>query len=320
MIEKILITGGAGYLGNVLTRKLLKEGYEVHCLDNLMYNQGPTILSLVDNPNFHFTFGDVRNLSLIEKLVKKVDTIIPLAAIVGAPACERNPSEAKSINCNAVIQLNEIRSSDQKLIFPNTNSGYGVKDSKDYCTEEDELNPISIYGETKCQAEQALLGRSKKAITLRLATVFGISPRMRRDLMVNDFVYKALTDKNIVLFEPEFMRNFVSINDVAEGFLHVIKNYESMKGDSLRGECYNLGNDRENMSKKQLAEKVKQHIPSLEIYLSEKGKDPDKRNYIVSSKKIEETGFKAETSIDEGIRDLIKAYNILLSNIPYTNL
>lgn len=313
--ERVLITGGAGYIGNVLIRKLLERGYKVSCLDNLLYSQGGSIFPLVEHPDFEFTFGDVEDKSTLSKLIKKSDIIIPLAAIVGAPACDRKPLEAKRINRDAVIWLNKMRSKNQKFIFVNTNSGYGVKDRKEYCTEEDELTPISIYGKTKCQAEESLLEGGKKSIVLRLATVFGVSPRMRRDLIVNDFVYKALIDRAIVLFEPHFRRNFVSIKDVVSALSYCIENYEIMEKGA-----YNLGNDQENMSKEQLAKKVQMIIPPFEIYISNEGKDPDKRDYVVSNEKLRKAGFTAKIPVDEGIVELKKAFEILLKHILHTNI
>ena len=315
MKEKVLVTGGAGYLGNVIMRQLLSQGYHVTCLDNLMYHQQNTIISLVSHPNFEFVYGDVRDESLIRGIIQDKDVIIPLAAIVGAPACKHKPHDAETINKEAVIMINKLRRADQKLICPITNSGYGTKSGEVHCTEESLLEPITFYGKTKVDAETALLEAEIPAITLRLATVFGVSPRMRTDLMVNDFVLQAVTNKSIVLFEGDFKRNFVHIKDVARAFQYCIEHYDEMKG-----QAYNLGLDAANMSKRELAQKIKEHIPGFEIYESELGSDPDKRNYIVSNEKLRKAGFEAEVSIEEGITELISAYNILLRNNPHGNI
>ena len=315
MSKRVLITGGAGYLGNVITRYLLDKGHNVTCLDNLMYNQGESILSLITKNNFSFVYGDSRDEELMRSEVPKYDTIIPLAAIVGAPASKHKPTDAVSINRDAVILIDKLRSKNQQIICPISNSGYGTKTGETYCTEESPLEPITLYGKTKVEAEKALLESDKGAITLRLATVFGISPRMRLDLLVNDFVKKAVTDRSIVLFEKDFRRNFIHVKDVARAFLHSMKNYDAMKGNA-----YNAGLDDANMTKYELAKKIQEHIPELEIYESKTGKDPDKRDYIVSNEKLRKTGFEARVSLDEGIIELKRGYEILLRNIPHTNL
>ena len=313
--EKILITGGAGYLGSVLTGHLLNEGYQVTCLDNLMYKQN-SLFNFVSNPDFDFVYGDCRDKKLLEKIVSNEDVIIPLAAIVGMTACKMKPNEAQQINYEAIIDLNRIRSKNQKLIFPTTNSGYGTKSGDVYCTEETHLDPISLYGETKVNAEKHLLEKNEKdAVTLRLATVFGTSQRMRTDLLVNDFVLKAVRDGYVILFEKNFKRNYIHIKDVARAFEHCIKNYDSMKN-----EPYNVGLEDANLSKEELALKIKNYIPKFEIFEKEIGEDPDKRNYIVSNKKVMATGFKPEFSLDDGIKELIKGYEVILKNDPYHNI
>lgn len=304
--EKILITGGAGYIGSILTEHLLKQEYSVTCLDNLSFGHN-SLLHLAGNPNFNFIYGDVRNRKLLEKFIPNFDVIIPLSAIVGAPQCDSNPVDAELINRNSVIAMNDIRNAKQKIIFPTTNSGYGTTTGDLYCTEETPLNPISLYGRTKAEAEQNLLDSDKDAITLRLATVFGMSPRMRTDLLVNDFVFKALTDRYLVLYEKDFKRNYVHVRDVARCFEHCIKNYESMKNNA-----YNVGLDSANLSKEELAEKVKKHIPKLDITCRDIDNDPDKRNYIVSSKKLMNTGFECKYDLDYGIEELIKGYSLIL--------
>jgi len=290
--EKVLITGGAGYIGSILTEHLLEEGYSVTCLDNLSFGHN-SLLHLINKPHFSFIYGDVRNRKLLEKVIPNFDVIIPLSAIVGAPQCDSNPVDAELINKDSVITMNFIRNPNQKIIFPTTNSGYGTTTGDLYCTEETPLNPISLYGITKSEAEKNLLNSHKDAITLRLATVFGMSPRMRTNLLVNDFVLKALTDGYLVIYEKYFKRNYVHIKDVARCFNHCIENYESMKNNA-----YNLGLDSANFSKEELAEKVKDHIPKLDITYREIDNDPDKRNYIVSNKKLMNTGFECKYDLD----------------------
>lgn len=311
--ENVLITGGAGYIGSVLTGHLLRKGYKVTCLDNLLYGQ-KSLFPLSDNPDFDFIYGDVTNKRLLEKIVPGFDVIIPLAAIVGAPACDADPGRAELVNRDAIIMLNGLRSSRQKVIFPTTNSGYGTKSGDVFCTEETALEPVSLYGRTKVDAEKSLLESDKKAITLRLATVFGISPRMRTDLLVNDFVLRALTDRFLVLFEGHFKRNYVHIKDVARCFEYCIENFDRMSG------AYNVGLEDANLSKEELAQKIKEHVPQLVIIGSEVGSDPDKRNYVVSNKKILGTGFEFNFSLDDGIRELIKGYRILLRRDPNKNV
>lgn len=302
--EKVLITGGAGYLGSVLSEQLLNNGYEVTCIDNLMHKQN-SLLHLINRPGFDFVFGDVRDEEIIKGLLKTADAILPLAALVGDPICRTRQFDATTVNRDAVKMINQLRSSNQKIVFPTTNSGYGRTTSQVYCTEDSPLEPISHYGRTKVEAEREILESGKKGLTLRLATVFGVSPRMRTDLLVNDFVLKAVRDRNIPLFEEGFMRNYIHIRDTARAFEHAIVNYDAMSGP------YNVGDDRVNMSKLQLAQKIKEHVPDLEI-TEMQGEDPDKRNYIVSSEKIKKTGFGCAHTLDEGIKELIKCYKLLL--------
>lgn len=300
----ILVTGGAGYLGSVLCEHLLDAGYQVCVVDNLLYRQR-SLFHLCANPNFEFIFGDVRNEDLMNKLIKDADVIIPLAAIVGAPACDLDPMLATSVNLDAIKLINKIRSKNQLIIYPTTNSGYGTKSGEVLCTEETPLEPISLYGRTKSDAEAELL-RSENIITLRLATVFGTSPRMRVDLLVNHFVYVALNDGYIVIFEKGFKRNFVHIRDVADCFLYCIENFEKMKGRP-----YNVGLDTANLSKEELALKIKKYLSNFYIHFSEVGSDPDKRNYIVSSQRLKEAGFEAKYSLERGIEELIKGYQMM---------
>lgn len=312
MAIHVLVTGGAGYLGSILNEHLLKAGYRVTVVDKLIYGQH-SLFHLCVNPAFDFVMGDVRDEDLMRRLVKNVDVIIPLAAIVGAPACDRDPWLARSVNLEAIQLLNRLRSHHQLIVFPNTNSGYGIKSGDVFCTEDTPLDPISLYGQTKVQAEQELL-ETPNTIVLRLATVFGISPRMRLDLLVNHFVYAAVTDGYIVIFEKDFKRNYVHIRDVADCFLHCIKNAENIKGRP-----YNVGLEVANLSKAELAHKIKSYVPNFYIHFSEVGSDPDKRNYIVSNQRLREVGFEARRSLDEGIKELLKGYR-MMGRAPFKNI
>jgi nucleoside-diphosphate-sugar epimerase len=311
MATRVLVTGGAGYLGSVLCEHLLTAGYEVCVLDSLLWGQS-SLLHLCHNTRFDFIQGDARDESLLRRLVTEADALIPLAAVVGAPACDRDPWLARSTNFEAIRLLNRLRSPRQLVVYPNTNSGYGAKTGDTFCTEETPLEPISRYGRDKVEAEQELLG-SPNAITLRLATVFGMSPRMRLDLLVNDFVHKAVTDRYLVLFEKDFKRNFVHVRDVADCFLHCLGNAERMAG-----RCYNVGLDTANLSKAELALKVKEQVPHFQVIFSEIGTDPDKRNYVVSSERLRRAGFEARRSLEGGIRELIKGYR-MLGRGPFRN-
>jgi len=304
---KILVTGGAGYIGSILVPALLNRGHEVIVVDNFMYNQS-SLLDCCFNPNLTIIRGDARDENLIDRYIKGVDIIIPLACLTGAPICDKYPREAESTNLDAIKMLLSSRIKSQKIIFPTTNSGYGIGQEGLHCTEKTPLNPISLYGKLKVEAEQAILN-SGNAITLRLATVFGISPRMRLDLLVNDFVYRALCDKAITLFESHFKRNYVHIRDVANVFLYCIDNFERMKN-----ETYNVGLSEANLSKKELCEEIQKQLPDFYFAEAKVGQDPDKRNYIVSNAKIEKTGFKAKTSLQDGIRELIRGYQIIKRN------
>jgi nucleoside-diphosphate-sugar epimerase len=304
MTQKVLITGGAGYLGSIISEHLLDAGYSVTVLDNLMLGQS-SLFHLCSDTNFDFIRGDARDENLIKSLLKEADIIIPLAAVVGAPACDRDPWLARSVNLDAILMLNRLRSLDQWIIYPTTNSGYGTKSCEVHCTEDTPLEPISLYGRTKVEAEQALLD-SEDTITLRLATVFGVSPRMRLDLLVNHFIYTAVTEGYIVIFEKDFKRNYIHIRDVADCFLHCIRNFQKMKGRP-----YNAGLDAANLSKEELALKIKEYVPNFYIHFSEVGSDPDKRNYIVSNQRLKEAGFEAKRSLDEGIAELLKSYRML---------
>ena len=300
---KILITGGAGYLGSVFTRNLLKN-HEVIVYDNLMYNQ-TSLVDLSNNPNFTFHYGDVREWSKLKYLVEQVDVVIPLAALVGFPLCEKDKDLATSINTTQIQNIVDVLSNDQMILYPNTNSGYGTR-GKGMVDETNELTPISHYGRTKCEAENYIINESN-GISFRLATVFGVSSRMRTDLLVNDFVYKLLTDRYITLFEHKFVRNFIHIQDVSRAFEYMIDNYYT-----FNNEIFNLGLSDENITKKQLVEKIQSHIPNTSVNYSDYYVDPDKRDYIVSNEKIEEAGWKPIFTLDDGIKELIQSYKMIV--------
>jgi nucleoside-diphosphate-sugar epimerase len=303
---KILITGGAGYLGSVITGVMLNAGYSVTVLDKLLFNQ-TSLLQYTSNSKFKFIYGDVRNLTELERLCKEHDVIIPLAAIVGFPACAADPKLAKEINFDQIVNIVRFTNGlDKKILYPNTNSGYGLGTGELECNEESPLTPISVYGQTKCDAEN-FLRTSTDAITFRLATVFGVSPRMRTDLLVNDFVYKAITDKYIVVFEKSFKRNFIHVEDVASAFLFMLKNYKT-----YNSEVFNVGLTSANLNKQELLEKIQKYVKDFAVVYDDYYQDPDKRNYIVSNKKIEDTGWKPEWDLDMGIKQLIQGYQMIV--------
>jgi nucleoside-diphosphate-sugar epimerase len=303
-VARILVTGGAGYLGSVLCERLLAAGHRVTALDALLHGV-PSLLHLCAQPGFEFVRGDARDEALLARLLRDADAILPLAAVVGAPACDADPWLARSTNLDAVRALLRLRSPAQLVVFPTTNSGYGTKSGDLHCTEETPLEPISLYGRTKVEAEAAVLD-GPNALTLRLATVFGSSPRMRLDLLVNHFVHAAVTEGYLVVFEKEFKRNFIHIRDVADCFVFCLEN-----GARLAGRSYNAGLDAANVSKQELALKVKQHVPGFHVVFSEIGSDPDKRNYVVSNQRLREAGFEAHRSLDSGIDELVRAYRML---------
>jgi nucleoside-diphosphate-sugar epimerase len=301
---KIFITGGAGYLGSVIVGKMLNAGHEVVVLDKLLFNQ-TSLLSYTSNPKFKFIYGDVRNVELLQTLCKEADVIIPLAAIVGFPACASDPKLAREINFDQIFNIVKF-AKDKKILYPNTNSGYGLGTGQRECTEESPIAPISVYGQTKCDSENFLRANTS-AITFRLATVFGVSPRMRTDLLVNDFTYKAITDKYIVVFEKNFKRNFIHVEDVASAFLFMLENYETYKG-----EIFNVGLSSANLSKQGLLEKIQSHVKDFAVSYNDFYEDPDKRDYIVSNAKIEATGWMPEWDLDRGIKQLIQGYQMIV--------
>lgn len=312
MATKIFVTGGAGYLGSTLVPELLAKGYEVTVLDSLMYGQAP-LLDCCHYPGFQFVKGDICDFALMDKLIAQHDIIIPLAAIVGAPACKLNPQLTEMVNRTAYMHMVDKVSKDQLVIFPTTNSGYGIGEPDAYCTEESPLRPLSSYAVTKVEVEKALLDKGV-GTTFRLATVFGMSPRMRMDLLVNDFTYQAFKNRSIILFEDHFRRNYIHVRDVAKAFMFGIDNYTTMKG-----EPYNVGLSTANLTKRQLAEKVKEYVPELYIHSAAIGEDPDKRDYLVSNDKIEGLGWQPDHNLDLGIPELLKGYQIIKPNV-YSNV
>ena len=312
-MKKILITGGAGYLGSVLTEVLLNKGYQVTVLDNLTYKQ-TSVAPFTYHPNFNFILGDVTNESLLKSLVEKHNVIIPLAAIVGMPACEVNPELTVKVNYLQVKNITKWITKDQMLLVPNTNSQYGS--SSEIITEDSPFKPLSLYAQTKCDAEKTVL-ESGNGITLRLATVFGMSYRMRMDLLVNDFVYKSIVDKYLVLFESHFIRNYIHIRDVANVFLFMIENYNKCNNNA-----FNVGLSSANYTKLELTQIIQKYIPDLVIVQNEFKKDFDQRNYRVSNEKLESQGWLPIFSLEDGIQELIKGYQLInkFKNKDFTNL
>lgn len=310
-MAKILVTGGAGYIGSILTRDLLTDGHEVTVLDNFLYRQNSLATEFI-NRNLNVIVGDVRDYPLIRSVLPKFDIIVPLAAIVGAPACSRDPIAAESINLSSAITLIEETSKNQLIIMPTTNSAYGTTPEGSLSSEESELNPISIYAEHKVEVERKLLQKGN-GISFRLATVFGMSPRMRLDLLVNDMVYRALHEKSVVLFEPNFVRNYVHVRDVSRGIRWAINKQE------MKGHAFNFGHPEGNLSKLQLCELIARKIPGFTFPTSEFGKDPDQRNYFVSNDKILKTGFQFSVSLEDGVSELIAGLKTINRNL-FSNL
>ena len=312
MPTKVLVTGGAGYLGSILVPALLDSGYRVTVLDNFLFGQD-SLLACCASRDFSVLRGDCREPAVLKSALKDADVVIPLAAIVGAPACQADTTATRSTNLEAIKLLLELRSPQQKVIYPTTNSGYGIGEKGKFCTEESPLRPISLYGVTKVEAEKAVLDAGN-SLTFRLATVFGMSPRMRIDLLVNDFVYRAVNDRTVVVFEGHAKRNYIHVRDVARAFLHALNNFSTM-----RGQAYNVGLSDANLSKLELCAKIKAHIPGFVYLEAPVGEDPDKRDYIVSNAKIERTGFRPAYSLDDGIQELMKGYTVI-RNSRYGNV
>lgn len=312
-MKKVLITGGAGYLGSVLTEVLLNKGYQVTVLDNLIYKQ-TSIAPFSHNKNFKFILGDVTIESTLKPLVESHDVIIPLAAIVGMPACKANPEMTVKVNYEQVKNITEWMTKEQKLVIPNTNSQYGS--SSEIITEDSPFKPLSLYAETKCDAEKAVLD-SGNGIALRLATVFGMSYRMRMDLLVQDFVYKALTDGYLLLFESHFIRNYIHVRDIANTFLFMIENYEKCNNNA-----FNVGLTEANCTKLELAQTIQKYIPDLVIVENNFKQDFDQRNYMVSNNKLESQGWIPTFTLDDGIKELIKGYQLIkkFKDKDFTNL
>lgn len=311
-MKKILITGGAGYIGSILTPLLLERGYRVTVLDNFVYKQN-SLAHVCYHPNLEVIRADVRREDILKQCLKSADVVIPLAALVGAPICSQNPVGAKSINLDANLALFEMLSKEQQILMPTTNSAYGSGDKDHMCNEDSPLRPISQYAVEKVALEQALM-QHENAISFRLATVFGMSPRMRLDLLVNDFTYRAFNDRFIVLFESHFKRNYIHVRDVANVFLHGLNHFDQMKSN-----IYNVGLSSANLSKKELCETIKQYLSEFTILESDLAKDVDQRNYIVSNKKIERTGFEPQWTLDDGIKELVKGYQMIKKS-QYANV
>lgn len=306
------MTGGAGYIGAVLVPMLLQKKHAVIVIDNFLYGQTP-LLDCCYDPLLTIIRGDARNTSLMVEHLKEADAILPLACLTGAPLCKQDPWTARGVNFEAVKTIMDQKSPSQMMVFPNTNSGYGIGQEGIYCDENSPLAPVSLYGKLKVELEDYLLNTGECA-TFRFATVFGVSPRMRLDLLVNDFTYRAVCDRAVVLFEPHFKRNYLHIRDAARAFIHALENYDEMKG-----RAFNVGLSDANLSKQELCEIIQAQIPAFRYVVSDIGEDPDKRNYIVSNQRIEATGFQTSVSLPRGIAELIKGFQIIRRN-QYANV
>lgn len=306
-MRKILVTGGAGYIGSILTQQLLTYNYDVTVIDDFRYKQNLNHLCYLDS--FKLIKGDVRDESLMKQEMAKADIIFPLAALVGAPICKADPIGAESINKDAIFMMLRQKSKDQIIIMPTTNSAYGSGDENNFCTEDSPLNPISKYAIDKVNVEKELM-QHENVISYRLATVMGMSPRMRMDLLVNQFVYRAIHDKFIVLFEAHFKRNYIHVRDVAQAFLNGLVMFNKMKN-----QIYNVGLSEANLSKYELCMKIKNHVEDFNIVCAEVGSDPDKRNYIVSNEKIEKTGWTPYYTLDKSISELLKGLPTIKNTI-----
>lgn len=309
---KVLVTGGAGYIGTIMAPQLLASGHQVTVLDTFKHG-GTELSEACRYEGFRPVKGDARDVRLLDELVPQHDVIIPLAALVGAPLCKEDQIGAVTLNRDAVVEIVKRTSKSQRLVYPTTNSGYGVGEAGKFCTEETPLRPISLYGTTKAEAERAVLD-SGNGITLRLATVFGMAPRMRIDLLVNDFTYRAVNDRAVLIFEGHFKRNYIHIRDVVKAFLHALDNYETMNN-----EPYNVGLSSANLSKLELCERIQKQLPNFVYVEAPIGEDPDKRDYIVSNEKLEKTGWTPDWTLDAGIAELIRGY-VMLRNSRFANV
>ena len=309
-MTKVLVTGGAGYVGAVVVPRLLARNYSVRVLDNMMYRQ-TSLIPLCLHDGLDFVRGDVRDRETVERALEGVDIVIHLAAIVGAPACARDPRTAEEINYEATEMINRCRKPHQGMIFASTGSNYGAVN--DVCTEETELNPLSVYGVSKTKAEASLLATGN-AVVYRFATAFGLSPRLRMDLLINDFVFQAVRNRQLIVYEKDFRRTFVHVHDMARAFLHAVENYDEMKG-----EAYNVGHESLNFTKEDVALAVKRKF-DYHLHFADIGSDPDKRDYEVSYEKIRKTGFETEITLEEGIDELIKGYQMITMQNPYSNV
>tara|TARA_B110000503_G_scaffold46284_1_gene75568 strand:- start:315 stop:1250 length:936 start_codon:yes stop_codon:yes gene_type:complete len=303
-VKNILVTGGAGYIGSMLVPELLKEGHKITVIDNFMYKQN-SLAPVCENKNFNIINGDIRNMELMKSLIDQNEVIFPLAAIVGAPLCNKDPFAAQSINHDAIIEMFKICSKDHQIIMPTTNSAYGSGGENNFCDEKSILNPISKYAIDKVEVEKHLMQR-ENSISYRLATVFGMSPRMRIDLLVNDFTYRAFHDSAVIVFEGHFKRNYIHVRDVVSAFIYGINNFEKMKS-----EIFNVGLSDANLSKLDLCKAINKQLPNFTFVEEKIKQDPDQRNYIVSNLKIEKAGFKPRYSIDDGVKELIKGYTMI---------
>jgi nucleoside-diphosphate-sugar epimerase len=308
---RILVTGGAGYIGSMLTPALLARGWQVTVLDTFAAGE-PFLAHCCVDANFEPVRGDARDMRIVEPLLRKADVVMPLAALVGAPLCARDEIGATSLNRDAIVNLMKNVSRDQRVVYPTSNSGYGIGEGNAYCTEDSPLRPVSLYGRTKVDAEAAVL-ETGHGISLRLATVFGMSPRMRLDLLVNDMTFRAVYEKAVILFEAHFRRNYIHVRDVVKAFIHALDNY-----DRMRGEPFNVGLSEANLTKRQLCERIARHVPGFVWLEAPIGEDPDKRDYLVSNEKLEATGWFPDQGIDAGIQELIKGFK-MLRNTRFAN-
>lgn len=309
---KVLVTGGAGYVGSVLVGKLLQKGVKVCVVDNLMYDNGFTLIPYFNTPKFQFIKGDVRDKKLMKSLVHNFEHVVHLAAIVGFPACRKNPQLTREVNVHSTKYISSLLSNDQGVVYASTGSNYGIIENE-ICTEETPLNPISLYGKTKTKAEEIFLNENG-AVAYRFATAFGLSPRMRLDLLINDFVYQAINNKTLVMFEKSFKRTFIHVNDMADSIIYAIENYDKMKNNT-----YNVGGDFNNYNKEEIALMIKERVDYY-LHFAEFGEDEDKRNYEVSYKKINDKGFHIKTTVQDGINELIKACPALDVRSKYKNV